>query len=93
MKPAHRIRLLGREIQVRSNAPEEDVQEVETFVNQKLAEVAIKLPSADQQLVSLLTLLNVSESYLALRKGAPAEETLSSGAVERLLKKLDMALE
>lgn len=93
MKPAHRIRVLGREIQVRSNAPEEDVQEVETFVNQKLAEVAIKLPSADQQLVSLLTLLNVSESYLALRKGAPAVDNISRGEVERLLKKLDMALE
>ena len=93
MKPAHRIRVLGREIQVRSSASEETVLEVEDFVNRKLAEVALKLPNADQQLVTLLTLLNVSESYLALMKGAPAGENVPRGAVERLLKKLDMALE
>lgn len=93
MKPAHRLWVLGREIQVRSSAPEEDVREVEAFVNQKLAEVAVKLPNADQQLVTLLTLLNVSESYLALQKGARAGDNVSGGTVDRLLKKLDMALE
>ena len=35
MKQAHRIQLLGRELQVRSSAPEEEVQEVAAFVNEK----------------------------------------------------------
>ncbi len=93
MKQAHRIQLLGRELQVRSSAPEEEVQEVAAFVNEKLAEVALNLPNADQQLVMLLSLLNVSESYLAQKKAAPVEENCSGEAIERLLKKLDMALE
>ena len=40
MNSAHRIRVMGRELQVRSAAPAESVRKVEAFVNEKLAEVA-----------------------------------------------------
>ncbi len=92
MRAAHRIRLMGREIQVRSAASAESVQEVESYVNQRLAEVASSLPSADQQLVALLTLLNVTEAYLALQRQSGGG-ALDGFVVERILKKIDKALE
>ena len=93
MKSVHRIQVLGRELQVKSSAPEATVREIETFINKKVAEVSVNLPNSDQQLVTLLTLLNVSESYLTIKKDALAEKDVSRGAMERLLKKLDTALE
>lgn len=85
--------MLGREIQVRSSSPVEDIRRVETFVNQKLAEVAIKLPNADQQLVTLLALLNVSESYLAQLDAPPDENIATDAVIARIMKKLDSTLE
>lgn len=93
MRAAHRIRVLGREIQVRSSSSVEAVQEVEAFVNRKLAEVAVSIPNADQQLVTILTLLNISESYLALSKTGKAVEDIQPVAVSRILQKIDKALE
>ncbi len=92
MKLSHRIRVLGREIQVRSSASAKDVQEVETYVNKRIAEVAVSLPNADQQLVSLLTLLNVTESYLALQRGEPSGSGDMKEAAARILAKIDMTL-
>lgn len=93
MKTSHRIRVLGREIQVRSNASAEAVQEVEAFVNQRLAEVAASIPSADQQLVTLLSLLNITESYLALRRADGSNEPHWQETVDRMVEKIDKALE
>ncbi len=93
MKTSHRIRVLGREIQVRSNASAEAVQEVEAFVNQRLAEVAASIPKADQQLVTLLSLLNISESYLALRRAGGDNIPYVQEAVDRIVGKIDKALE
>jgi len=92
VKSAHRIRVLGREIQVRSSAPAEAVQEVESFVNQRLAEVAVSMPNADQQLVTLLTLLNITESYLVLKRQNGVDDCASPGSVDRILQKIDKAL-
>jgi cell division protein ZapA len=92
VKSSHRIRVLGREIQVRSSASARDVQEVESYVNKRLSEVAVSLPNADQQLVSLLALLNVTESFLALQRGAPAGENKVAETAERILAKINMTL-
>jgi cell division protein ZapA len=92
VKSTHRIRVLGREIQVRSSASARDVQEVESYVNRKIAEVAVSLPNADQQLVSLLTLLNVTESYLALKRGEPSGADNVQETADRILSKIDITL-
>lgn len=93
MKTAHRIRIMGREIQVRSNAPAKSVQEVETYVNGRLGEVAASIPNADQQLVALLTLLNITEAYLALKHHEGGPVPLDHESVGRILQKIDKALE
>lgn len=93
MKISHRIRVLGREIQVRSSSSVESVQEVEAYINQRLAEVAASIPNADQQLVTLLTLLNITESYLGLRKSGNSGDPDQRHMVDRIMQKIDKALE
>ncbi|SNB46339.1 cell division protein ZapA [Geobacter sp. DSM 9736] len=63
---SHRIRVLGRELLVKSEAPPEKVREVEAFVNDKISEVAASVKGGDPQIVAVLALLNIAEAYLDL---------------------------
>lgn len=87
MKTAHTVRVLGREISVRSSAPAEKVHAVETFVNGRLQEIGSALKSGDAQLVLTLALLNTAEEMLDLRASREADTTLENsllGMIERL---------
>ncbi len=67
MKTSHAVTILGRELSVRSSAPELKVRAVETFVNGKLQAIGSALKSGDAQLVLSLALLNIAEELLELR--------------------------
>ena len=87
MKTAHTVRVLGRDISVRSSAPAEKVHAVESFVNDRLQEIGSALKSGDAQLVLTLALLNTAEEMLDLRAAREADTTLESnllGMLERL---------
>ena len=87
MKTAHTVRVLGREISVRSSAPAERVHAVETLVNGRLQEIGSALKSGDAQLVLTLALLNTAEEMLDLRDAKEAENALDNrlrGIIQRL---------
>jgi cell division protein ZapA len=87
MKTAHVVTVLGREISVRSSAPAERVQAVETYVNERLQEIGSALKSGDAQLVLTLTLLNTVEEMLSLRDlqaSKLADEEKIRGIIEKL---------
>jgi cell division protein ZapA len=67
---------LGREISVRSSAPAEKVQAVESFVNQRLQDIGSALKSGDAQLVLTLALLNTAEEMLDLRRAKESDTLL-----------------
>ena len=84
----HRIRILGRELQVRSSASPETVREVEAFVNGKLAEVASAVSSADSQVVAILALMNIAEAYLAQAREVETCRLVCREGVPRLLRRI-----
>jgi cell division protein ZapA len=87
MKTAHIVRVLGREISVRSSAPAERVQAVETYVNDRLQEIGSALKSGDAQLVLTLALLNTAEEMMNLRDLKESEHAVESrlrGIITRL---------
>ena len=87
MKTAHSVRVLGRDISVRSSAPDEKVQSVETFVNDRLQEIGSALKSGDAQLVLTMALLNTAEEMLDLRAAKESDTFLDNrlrGIIERL---------
>ena len=90
MKTTHLVTVLGRELSVRSSAPAEKVQAVESFVNARLHEIGSALKNGDAQLVLMLALLNISEELLELRgsaeRGGPIDASL-----QRLMEKLEKA--
>ena len=88
MKTTHIVRVLGREISVRSSAPAERVQAVETFVTDRVQEIGSTLKSGDAQLVLTLALLNTAEEMLNLRDLKESEQ-----AVENRLREIIERLE
>ena len=87
MKTAHSVRVMGREISVRSSAPAERVHAVETFVNDRLQEIGSALKSGDAQLVLTLALLNTVEEMLDLRVAIESDKSLDNklrDIIERL---------
>jgi len=87
MKTTHLVTVLGREISVRSSAPAETVQAVESFVNDRLLKIGGALRSGDAQLVLTMALLNTAEELLELkaagRHDAAIDERLQ-GIIDRL---------
>jgi cell division protein ZapA len=90
LKTAHSVRVLGREISVRSSATVEKVHAVETFVNERLQEIGSALKSGDAQLVLTLALLNTAEEMLDLRSAKESDKALDS-RVRGILEKLETA--
>jgi len=87
LKTAHSVRVLGRDISVRSSAPAEKVQAVESFVNDRLQEIGSALKSGDAQLVLTLALLNTAEEMLDLRVAKESDNSFDNrlrGIIERL---------
>ncbi len=91
MKATHLVTILGREIPVKSSAPEAAVREVETFANDRINEIRAKLAAADPQLVVTLAFLNLAEQYLAQQAGQQAMASLDA-KVQGMLERLDTAL-
>ena len=93
MNSSHRVRVLGRELQVRSTASPESVREIEQFVNEKLKEVAASVNTNDPQIIAILALMNIAESYLALARENDACRQQGSERISRILYELERNLE
>ncbi|WP_277057207.1 cell division protein ZapA [Trichlorobacter lovleyi] len=88
----HLVTVLGREIPVRSAAPEEKVREVEAFVNERIEAIRARLTTADPQLLVTLALLNLSESYLELQHRQDGSGSTLETRLTSMLEQLDNAL-
>jgi len=93
LSSSHRVRVLGREFQVRSTASADTVREVETFVNEKLKEVAASINTADSQIIAILALMNIAESYLALVRENDARDREGNRRISRILGEMESNLE
>ena len=88
MKKSHAVTVLGRELSVRSSAPESNIRAVETFVNGRLQEIGSALKSGDAQLVLSLALLNTAEELLELRLQRDKDAVVDS-RIDSLIATLD----
>jgi cell division protein ZapA len=73
-------------------APAASVQEVEAFVNEKLTEVADSAKTTDPQIIAILALMNIAESYLALARENDSYRQQGSERISRILYELDRNL-
>lgn len=88
METVHTVRVLGRDLKIRSTASAEVVREVETYLNAKVEEVDRALKGGDTLSVAILTLLNIAEAYLSLCRSLTESQDQDQRLVE-LIKRLD----
>jgi cell division protein ZapA len=85
----HSIRVLGRELQVKSASAPEHVAQVEALVNEKLSEAVASVSTGDSQLVAILAMMNLAEGYLAAQKDLDEERRVCKERVADLIERLD----
>ena len=93
MYSSHRVRVLGRELQVRSTASDELVRKVEAFVNEKLKEVAVSVNTSDSQIIAILGLMNIAELFLVLVSDNERRNREENERISRILGKVENNLE
>lgn len=89
MNYTHCIKVFGREIQVKSTANSETVKEVEAFVNDKISTVAASVKGGDSQVVAILAMMNIAETYLTLVKNCESSSRASDEKIEKLVRLID----
>lgn len=92
MITTHVIRVLGRDLQVKSASPPEHVAQVEALVNEKLAEAGAAVTTADSQVVVILALMNLAEAYIGAQKELEEERQACALRVSGLLERLERAV-
>lgn len=80
--------MLGRSINVRTTADKETVRSIESFVNDKLAQVESS-GNGDLQLTSILALLNIAEDYLNLLQECTSRREQESMRISDLLARVN----
>ncbi|TWJ13522.1 cell division protein ZapA [Geobacter argillaceus] len=91
MSGSHCIRILGRELQVRSSATPETVQEIEAFVNDTVARVESRVRGGDRLGVAILSLMTLAEEHLAVIKKQDRNKCNTEQVVE-LIRTIDEVL-
>jgi cell division protein ZapA len=85
----HSIRVLGRDLQVKSAAAAGHVAEVEALVNEKVAEANASTNGGDTQMVAILAMMNLAEAYLAAKNELEEGRRVSTERLTSLLERLD----
>lgn len=89
MITTHSIRVLGRDLQVKSVSSPEHVAQVEAIVNDKLAEAEAAISGGDTQVVVILALMNLAEALLGVQKELAEERHNCSERIAGLIGRLD----
>lgn len=89
MSSLHRVRVFGRDVQVRSTASEEEVRKVESYVNEMIDNLQSSMKTSDFQILSIMALLNIAESFLLTSQEYSRFESAVRDRVSRLTQHID----
>lgn len=89
MNSLHRVKVLGREVQVRTTASPEQVRDIEAFVNSAVSEVQSSMKSTDPQVIAILALLNLAEACLQHARDYNLLSDVVSERVDDLVRRID----
>ena len=84
--------MLGRELQLRSTASPERVRQIESYVNATIAEIEASTRINDQQVIVILALLNIAESYMEISWKSSESDRADNDRLSRLLHRVEDAL-
>jgi cell division protein ZapA (FtsZ GTPase activity inhibitor) len=88
----HRVKVFGREVQVRGPATHEQVREVESLINTMIAELEASMKTVDPQIVAIMALLNLAEANLLQTRENARISHLVCERISRLINNIDATI-
>lgn len=90
--PLHtvRVRILGKDVPIRTALPEEHVRRVEQYVTERLERFSAGAGSADTLLVATLALMHLAEECLALKAGNAVLDSEDDERLGRIVERLGL---
>lgn len=85
------VRIRGQELRIRSDADEEFLQRVASYLDDTMDRVAQRTGAVDSLNVAMLTALNLAREVLELRERAEGDGELAGADPERLRSLIDLA--
>ncbi len=89
MSALHRIRVLGRELQVRSTASRERVRQIEEYVNCRIESLESSAACNDSLNIAILALMNIAESYLDVASEGVNRDEIKQERIFRLIQHIE----
>ena len=87
------VEIYGQTYNVRADGERAYVQELARYVDGKMREVAERVPTVDPTKIAILAALNISDDLYQLERRNQGDPANAKSRVERLIRKLDDALE
>jgi len=87
------VEIYGQTYSVRADSDSSYVRERARFVDGKMREVAERAATVDSAKIAILAALNISDDLFQREKRSQGDPANARARVERLIKKLDDALE
>lgn len=89
MSSLHRIRVLGRELHVRSTSSPERVRQIEEYINNRVEELESSTTCNDPVKIAILALLNITESFLEISSERENRGKEDDERISRLLQHIE----
>jgi len=87
------VEIYGQTYSVRADSDSSYVRELARFVDGKMREVAERAATVDSAKIAILAALNISDDLYQREKRSQGDPANARARVERLIRKLDDALE
>lgn len=85
MKKSYDVKVFNQNFSVKSEADEQYVRQVASFVDQKIREIGEKSPSVSSLNVALLTAMNIADEFLKLNRDRESKNKKLAKQVKSLI--------
>jgi len=87
-----KVEIAGQYYQIKSDMDEEYIEELASYVNNKMNLVAMQVPTVDTLKLAILTLLNMADELFRLKENYEKKNLEINKRAEEIIKSMDDCL-
>lgn len=92
MKSPVEISIMGQKLQIRSDSDQNYVEEVASFVNNKIKDIQSKTKSVASTQVLILTAMNIADEFFKFKKNSGERKDAIAKKIESIIEHIDLRL-
>ena len=87
-----KIKVYGREYTIKSNQDPQMTRDYATYIDSRIREIAHKSGSFDMNFITVLTLLQITHEFFALKKQTERDSQEYERIMDKLLEKVEVSM-